>query len=120
MEGSRQMLKIFKATITKTHTTDVLVMAEEQVKARYYITIALKNDRIDFDYSYDTDIDSIQRIEDLKDKNLLKEIRDYGIINEQAELIYDPQVLEDMDAFNTRKIKEKYLKENHLELNLGV
>jgi hypothetical protein len=51
------------------------------------------------------------------EENIIKEVKDYGIINEDCELVYDTSIIKHIKEQIKKEEKEAYLKKHHMEFN---
>jgi hypothetical protein len=114
-------MKIFRVTAEKTKELETLVIAKDLNEAKSLTLKGIINSELEFDNVFDSNHIEITSAypADITEHTLF-EIRDYGILNEEAELIYDTDIIEDLSNYQRKKQKEENLKKNHLELNLGI
>lgn len=111
-------MKIFKVEVQKVKTTDILVMANDRSTAERKAEDAVRLGDIEFD---DEKIETgmVYEVDFISDE-IRKEIRDFGIIDENSELIYEIEdMIENMEERIRKQEAEAYLKKHHLEFNLG-
>ena len=115
-------MKIFKVEVQKVKTTDILVMANDRSTAERKAEDAVRLGDIEFD---DEEIETgmVYEVDFISDE-IRKEIRDFGIIDSNSELICDTETIENiirgMEETVKKQESEEYLKKHHLEFNLGI
>ena len=109
--------KLYRATVTKTVETEVLVAANDPRSAeREILNSDIKEEfRNLFDEDADFDVSCINEV-DITPK-VEKEIKDYGIYGMDYLAIYD--FMEHMRELKSKRAKEEYLKKHHMEFNFG-
>ena len=113
-------MKIFRVTVEKTKELETLVIAKDLNEAKSLTLKGIRNSELEFDNLFEGTIDITSAYPADITEHTLREIKDYGILNEEAELIYDTTIIEDLTEYQRKKQKEENLKKNHLELNLGI
>jgi len=113
-------MKIYRATVSKIYTIDVLVLSKNDTEAKNIVENDLEDGIIDpeddcepevkFDYIHEEPLINI--------KSLRQEIKDYGVLCENS-IEYDPDVLDDVEKKELVDAKEKWLKENHMEFDFN-
>ena len=103
-------MNIFRVTIEKPMIIDTLVVGKNIDEAKILALKCIKSGKLDFDYAEEGDvcIAEYHRI-DLTDK-IIKEIEEYGIVNEQSKIVYDPSIY-------IKEVTESQKKQQHEEGN---
>ena len=113
-------VKIFRVYIEKTKELETLVIAKDLNEAKSLALKGVKNKELEFDDLFEGEIEIASAYPSDITKHTLEEVKDYGILNEQAKLIFDTEIIEELSEDQRKKQKEEHLKKNHLELNLGA
>ncbi|MEN6379232.1 MAG: hypothetical protein ABFD15_06610 [Methanofastidiosum sp.] len=110
-------MKIFRVIIEKSQSTETLVMADDCTEANILVIKAAKLGEIEFDYEQSYDVESCREIE--ASTAIINEIKEYGIVNEKADVIYDGKIVQQLIEANKKRLKEEFLKKHHMEFDFA-
>lgn len=113
-------MNIFRVRAERPCEIETLVMSKDKHEARMLTLMAIRNGEIVFD-EHDHGQASITSVEleSITDKTI-EEVKDYGIINKEAEVIYDSEIIEKVTEEQAKQMKEEYLKKYHMEFNFNA
>ena len=112
--------KIFRVEAEKVVTIDSLVIAENSNEAELMVEQAIKDGELEFEDSIYEEVNVTTSRQIDIDPKIEKEIKDFGILNSDVEVVYDPNIIDEIAEAHRHEMRENYLKQNHLELSLGV
>lgn len=111
-------MKIFRVSLEKTLTTEALVMADDIDQAQLRAKLGVVRGDIEFDIDYNSlSIHAIANPEEITAMTI-QDVKDYGILNEHGDLVYDSEIITELIERQKKETKEAYLKEHHMELKL--
>lgn len=122
-------MKIFRATAEEIRTIETLVLGNNSQEAKQLASRAINSGELEFDeptiYSWNEKAPYSLTVKELDLTKtdavnaILKEIKGWGIVNREAELEYDPSVIEILFKAQEKQQKEEYLKKHHMEFDFN-